>query len=191
MVGEIRAILIFEMLGRPPEHLKSTLSGFIDKIGQEEGIEMINKKVNEPKRLEQAKQELYTTFAETEINFKDLPSLLKIIFVCMPSHIEIIEPEEMRIKNFDFNTLINELVRKLHQYDEIAKKLSVEKSILQRQLLQNKIQPAVPVSGQQAPAQVKEVKKGKSKKVKEKKKETKKVKKKGKAKIKKKSKKKK
>ena len=61
----------------------------------------------------------------------------------MPSHVEITNPEEIRIKNFDLTSLMSELARKLHQYDEIAKRLMIERSILQRQLQQQGINPAI------------------------------------------------
>jgi len=138
---KIRAVLIFEMLGRPPEHLKDSLVQFIEKISQEDGIEVLNKEIHEPKKLEQSKQELFTAFAETEMDFQNMLSLFKVIFVYMPSHIEIIKPEEIRMKNFELNTLLNELVRKLHQYDEITKSLVIEKNILQKQLQQQGMQP--------------------------------------------------
>ena len=169
MGDKIKTILIFEMLGRPAEHLKNTLFQFIDKISQEKGVEVVNKKIHEPKRLEEAKEELYTTFAETEFNFQDLPSMLKIVFMYMPSHIEIIDPEELRIKNFDLNVLMSELARKLHQYDEITKRLAIERNILYRQLQEQGIQPAIQVLGQQAQQKVEEVKKEKKKKAEKKK----------------------
>ncbi len=133
---KINAILIFEMLGRPANYLKETLGKFIDRVGKEEGVEILNKKLHDPKKVEDAKQELFTTFAEVEIEFRNLTSLFKIIFVYMPSHIEIVTPKEIGIKNFDLGTITNDLARKLHQYDEIAKKLVIEKQILQKQLQQ-------------------------------------------------------
>ncbi len=142
MADNIKAILIFEMLGRPADYLKETLINFVGKISKEDGIEVTNKNIHEPKKLEESKQEIFATFAETEINFKGIDKLLKIIFVYMPSHIEIISPEELRIKNFDLNALINELIRKLHQYDELAKRLSIERGILQKQLQQQGVKPA-------------------------------------------------
>ncbi len=143
MENSIKALVIFEMLGRPAGYLKETLIKFIDKISQEEGIEIVSKKIHEPKRLEKAQSELFTTFSEVEMNFKNMNNLFKIIFVYMPSHIEIISPEELRIKNFDLNTLANELARRLHQYDEIAKRLNIEREILQRQLQQQDVKPAI------------------------------------------------
>ena len=143
---EIRAILIFEMLGRPAEHLKLALEQFIERLSKEEGIEIANKVLHEPKKVEQINQELYTTFAEVEINFKDLTYLFKVAFAYMPSHIEIVSPQEIGLKNFELNTLMNEIARRLHQYDEIAKRLAIERDIFQRQLLQNGIKPAIPAA---------------------------------------------
>ncbi len=141
MGDNIKAFVIFEMLGRPADYLKDTLVNFLDKISKEEGIEIINKKIHEPKKIEQA-ENLFTTFTEVEMNFKNMNNLFRIIFVYMPSHIEIISPEELRIKNFDLNNLTNELVRRLHQYDELTKRLNVEREILQNQLQQQGVKPA-------------------------------------------------
>ncbi len=143
MEGKIRAILIFEMLGRPVEHLKSTLEEFVGKVSREEGIEILNSNLHEPKRVEDMQQEIYTTFAETEIQFKDINSLLRIIFVYMPSHIEIISPSEFQVKNFEIGTLMSEITRKLHQYDEIAKRLAIERNILMKQLQDIGVRPAI------------------------------------------------
>jgi len=133
-MAEIKAIIIFEMLGRPPEHVKTALADFIDKIGKEEGVKITNKKISEPKRVKNAEQEFYTSFAETEITFDNLNTLLKIVFIGMPSHIEIIYPEEIKLKNFDLNTVVNELTRRLHQYDEIVKRLAIERQMMVKQL---------------------------------------------------------
>jgi len=138
MVEKIKAIVIFEMLGRPADYLKETLKKFIDKVNNEKGVKILGKKIKKPKKLEQAKQELYTTFAEAELEFEDMQAMFKIIFIYMPSHIDIISPEEIKIKNFDLNVLMTELARRLHQYDEITKRLSAERNILYTRLKQTK-----------------------------------------------------
>ncbi len=140
---EIKAMLIFEMLGRPVEHLKATLEGFVGKVAQEKGVEILNKKIREPKKIEEVQQEIYTAFAETEIKFDGIDTLLRIVFVYMPSHIEIISPSEFQVKNFEIGTLMSEIARKLHQYDEIAKRLAVERNILMRQLQEIGVRPAI------------------------------------------------
>ena len=148
---EIKAILIFEMLGRPVEHVKYAIEQFIEKLSKEGGIEITNKKIHEPKKLESKNKknsDLFTTFAEVEIKFKDLQSFLKIIFWYMPSHIEILEPQEIFLKNFEFGTMATEIIRKLHQYDELIKRVAVERDILLNQLQQEGIKPAIPLPNQ-------------------------------------------
>jgi hypothetical protein len=170
MKEKIKAVLIFEMLGRPAEHLKVTLEQFIDKLSDEAGVEVSNKKIHEPKKLEEAEQELFTTFAEAEINFKDIESLLKVVFIYMPSHIEIMSPKTFQMRNFELGTLMGELARKLHQYDGVAKKLVVERNILLKQLQEMNVRPAImPIGPSTPPSQPQEEKSEKKKKVNKKK----------------------
>ncbi len=134
---KIRAMFIFEILGRPPEHIKETMSQLVDKLAELPGIEINKKIVHEPKPVKEEKTNkegnasgLFITFAEVEILGKDINSLIMVVFYAMPSHVEIIEPEEIKFKNFDISNLLSDLTVKLHRYDEIAKVLTIERSML-------------------------------------------------------------
>ncbi len=164
-MAEIKTLLIFELLGRPPEHLKETLSQFIEGIAKETGVTIVDKKINEPKRVEKAQQELYSTFAEVEANFKDLAGLMRATFAYMPSHIEVLSPAEINMKNFELNSFMNELIIKLHRYDELAKGLVIEKHILESKLQEKMGNAAAPVKQEkETKAPEKAVKKGRKKK---------------------------
>ncbi|MBU2053135.1 MAG: hypothetical protein KJ721_02745, partial [Nanoarchaeota archaeon] len=77
----IRAILILEVLGKPPEYLKETLEKLIKQIDDEKGVEVKQKKISEAKKLEDSAKNLknfdekkmtsiegfYTNFAEVEV----------------------------------------------------------------------------------------------------------------------------
>ena len=52
----------------------------------------------------------------------------------MPAHVEIIEPELIALTNNGWNEIFNELARRLHSYDEVARVSQVEKTILGRKL---------------------------------------------------------
>ena len=52
----------------------------------------------------------------------------------MPAHVEIIHPELIALTNNGWNDIFNELTRRLHGYDEIARILQVEKNILEKKL---------------------------------------------------------
>jgi len=129
MEKEIRAFFIFEMLGKPAEHLKKTMEELINKLGEIPGIAINNKKVHEPKPFEK-EPSFFTTFSEVELTAKNINDLINLVFHSMPSHIEIIEPEELSLKNSEMSSLLSNLTVKLHRYDEIAKEIIMERNIL-------------------------------------------------------------
>jgi len=133
MSSKIEAMMIFEVLGKPPEHLVETLKDIIDRIGKEKGLRVIEKIINEPKELEEDK-EIFTTFAEVIIESENVLELISVLFKYMPAHVEIISPENISMKNLEWNEIINEVARRLHGYDEVARALQTEKMILEKQL---------------------------------------------------------
>ena len=137
---KIRAILIVEVLGKPPEHLKNTLGKIAEAIGSEKDVEVKEKKINEP--IEMAnKKGYYTSFAEIEVETKAVIQLIMIMFKYMPAHIELLSPENLKLSNNELGELFNEVGRRLHGYDEIARVIQLEKNILEKklkELLENK-----------------------------------------------------
>jgi len=149
----IKALMIVEMMGRPKEHLEETLKEYTKKISSEKGITLIKEKIHEPKKIEYKKDEnkeieaeLFSTFAEIEIESKDMTTLMRLIFNYLPSHIEVISPESLELKNIDFNDLFNEVIRRIHEYDGIAKSMIMQNKIMKekfQQILSNLQKPAV------------------------------------------------
>lgn len=131
--NQVSAILILEILGRPPEHLKKTLEELIAGMGKEKGVEVKGKKINEPVELKE-KKEFYTTFAEIEVEVKSISHLAMLMFKYMPAHIEIISPENLKLSNNSIGELFNEVIRRLHGYDEIARIIQAERKILEQKL---------------------------------------------------------
>jgi hypothetical protein len=127
--NEIRAVLILEILGRPKEHLVETLNNYIDKMNSEPGVVVENKKINEPTIVKDQK-DLYTTYAEIEIKVEEAFLLILLTFKYMPSHIEVLSPDELILTHNDYNDMLNEITRRLHGYDEVAKILQFEKNAL-------------------------------------------------------------
>lgn len=140
---KIKAAIIFEMMGRPPEHLKETMGKLLDTIGSEKGVNIIKRKIHEIKKIENKDSqgnpivkegELYSTFSEIEIEAEGVMVLLLIAFKYMPAHIEVIYPESYQLDNIDLNTIINEILAKVHNYDAIAKS-----ALMNNQVLANKL----------------------------------------------------
>ena len=136
MANKIRAMFIFEMMGKPPEYLKENLESHIKNL-ESEDIKIISKKIHEPKLLEKENEEisgLYLSFAEVELEIDNLNLLFGLVFRMLPSHIEILEPSDLNLKNFDLSAIVSELAVKLHKYDEIAKILMIDRDKLAMKL---------------------------------------------------------
>jgi len=134
---EIKALFIFEIMGRPPEHIKNTLGELVDKLGEQKGIKIIRKEVHEPKPVEkEGATNLFTTFAEVELIADNLSLIFDIALNMLPSHVEILEPKELEFKNFDLSSAVSNLCVKIHKYDEISKISLMEKNSLIGQLKQ-------------------------------------------------------
>ena len=136
-----RALLVIELMGRPAEHVEKTLNDLIDRLGNEKGVELVKRNIHPAKPTE---NNLFISFAELEALFLDIHSLLSMSFAYMPSHVEVIEPSSLSINLNDANSIINTLLLRLHNYDDIAKRFTVENLILQNQLIKSGIRPAIP-----------------------------------------------
>jgi len=85
----IRAAMIIEIIGKPPEHLTETLDNIIKQIDEEKGVVIKEKKINEPVLMKEQK-DFYTGFAEIEVEIEEIVDLAMWMFKYMPAHIEII-----------------------------------------------------------------------------------------------------
>jgi len=133
MSEEVSAIIIIEVLGRPAEHVKKAINRLIEKLADERGVSVVEKRVHEPRIVEKA-ETLFLSFAEIELKVSDISKLFHICFSYLPSSVEIVEPSEIKVKLPHINEVVNFLVTRLHQYDAIAKRLSVENTILHKKL---------------------------------------------------------
>jgi len=163
----ITASIIIEVIGRPPEHLTETLNTLAIRIDNEKGIVVKSKKINDPVLMKDQK-DFYTAFAEVEVEVEEILYLAILMFKYMPAHIEIISPELIALTNNGWNDILNELTRRLHGYDEIARVLQVEKGILEKKLRnvlgEGNVNPLDANSEKEKPVEKKTKGKGKKKK---------------------------
>ncbi|MDP3992577.1 MAG: hypothetical protein Q8P79_03680 [Nanoarchaeota archaeon] len=129
----IRAMMILDVIGRPPEHLVETLGKIAEEMGKEKGVSIKAKEIKEPVVMKENK-EFYTTFAEIEVETEDILYLAALMFKYMPAHIEVISPESVALSNNGWGEILSELVRRLHSYDEVARILQIEKEELLRKI---------------------------------------------------------
>ncbi len=155
---KIRAALILEVIGRPPEHLTETLEALIKQMGEEKGVKVVSKKINPPAPLKNQK-DFYCSFAEVEVEVEDILYIAILMFKYMPSHIEIISPQSISLSNAEWSDIFSELTRRLHGYEEITRILQSERAIMERRLKE-----ALESSGKASPKTEGEKKKSKKEK---------------------------
>ena len=112
----IQAVMIIEVIGRPPKHLTETLEKIINEIDKEKGVRVMSKKINEPELMKDQK-DFYMNFAEVEVEVEDVLHIVILMFKYMPAHIEIVYPEAIVLNNNGWNDILNEVSRRLHGYD--------------------------------------------------------------------------
>ena len=136
---KIKAKLIIEIMGRPPEHVKEALNTLVIKMGSEKGITLIDKKYHEPKPIEKSK-DLFITFADVDVEFETIENFFNILMGYLPAHAEIYEPEKFKLDANNINELGNFILGKLHRYDAVTKRMLVEKNMLSEQLKNLKLE---------------------------------------------------
>lgn len=125
----VRAMMILDIIGRPPEYLVQMLDNVIKDMADEKGVKVISSNVKEPTFMKDNK-EFYTTFAEVEVETEDIMYLAVLMFKFMPAHIEIISPETINLSNNEMSDILSELIRRLHAYDEVVRITQIEKQEL-------------------------------------------------------------
>jgi len=128
---KIRALIVIEVLGSPKEHVENVMKQIIEKLEKEKGIKLIEQTTY---KAEQQKNKLWSTFADIELYAESIERLLGLCFDYMPSSVEIIEPDELKIKSIDLTNFINDLQARLHRYDMLIKSLNAENILLKREL---------------------------------------------------------
>ena len=130
---KVTAMMVIEILGRPKEHLVESLQKIIDQIKEEKGVSLEDSRIHEVKEMKD-KPDMFTTFAEVEVKVDSPLNLAILMFKYMPAHIEIIAPENINLTNNGYGDILNELTRRLHGYDEVARVLQAEKQIMENQI---------------------------------------------------------
>ncbi len=125
--------LILEILGRPAEHIKEALNSLLDRMAAEKDIKIISRTVHEPLPVKES-EDLFTSFADVDVEINSLATYFGIIFAYMPANIEITSPEKFTFSNLELNELGNRLVSRLHDYDAITKRAMFERNLFAKKL---------------------------------------------------------
>lgn len=126
----IRCKAIIEVLGKPREHVESTIRKYTEKIGSDQELIILKKEFADSKE----QGDLWSTFVELEMVVKGIPKLIGFCFDYMPSSIDILKPEELQITSKNLADLMNDLQARLHGLDMMVKKTDNENTFLKRNM---------------------------------------------------------
>ena len=123
---------VVEVLGKPKEHVDSTLNGYLKKLKENSRYQVVKEDLAELKQHEDS--ELWMAFAELEIRTAGVGEIIDFCFDYMPSLIEIIEPEELQLDSLVVSSFLNDLQAKLHSVDMLAKQMKMENQLTNNSL---------------------------------------------------------
>ncbi len=126
--SKIRAIAIVEIAGKPKKYVEDTMKLVLDRLKEEEGMKVAKSKVHDAKDHEG----IFSTFSEIEIEFEGYEPLLLFCFEYMPSSIEFLEPEEIKMESQNMTNIFNDLLARLHQADSKVKDVNAANIILEK-----------------------------------------------------------
>lgn len=133
-MAKIDVSLILEILGRPKENVTDALKTIVERMEKEKGVKILEKTLHEPKPVE--KTDLFTSFAEMDVELNSFMEYLLLIFRYMPSNIQVTYPEKMTLSNGEINEVGNALVQRLHKYDSVTKTVVAERDMYAEKLKQ-------------------------------------------------------
>ena len=116
--GYIHFNTIIEMVGKPKEHIQSTIKDYVSKIESHPEYTLTKKDISKAKKADDG---FFSTFAELDILVKDIHGVFAFCFNVMPASVEILEPSELVLDNVAITDVVNELMAKLHEVDMVAK----------------------------------------------------------------------
>jgi hypothetical protein len=125
--GYLRTNVIFEIVGKPKEHIENTLKAYIENIKQEEKIHTIKEEYEEADEMEEG---IFSTVAEIEML---LPNIEKLTWLCInfsPASVEILEPDSKTISQKEMGDWLNDLLSRLHEIGMVQKNLKGQYDIL-------------------------------------------------------------
>ena len=131
----VTAIMIIEMMGKPAGHLEEALKNHVKKMGEIKGIELIRSDINEPTEIKDEKQPgFFSCFAEVEVKCKSFSQLSELVINFMPSSVEVVDPSKITLDCNDSTEVLSHFIRRLHEYDNVAKQAQLRLTILNHKL---------------------------------------------------------
>ncbi len=126
--GYMHCRVVIEIMGAPQKHVEDTLKLVVKKLGEEKDVSIVSEKIHPA----EAKDKLFSAFAEVELLIKDFATMTRICFDYMPSSFEILKPESFRLPMLEVSNFVSDTLAALHQIDFKLKDVNAANLLLER-----------------------------------------------------------
>ncbi len=116
---------IIEIAGSPKKFVEDTMDLLLKDMDDKEGMKVTKKDKAETKEFER----VFSTFTEVEVEFKNMDALTQFCFDYLPSHIEIIDPDRIELRNEELQDFMQDILIRLHKTDMSLKDAIAEKQL--------------------------------------------------------------
>ena len=110
---------ISEVVTTDRKKTDEVMKQIVQLLSKDKEIRVLDSKINEPQKVEGAKYEAYSGFAEVEIEVKDIVKVASLCINFLFSSVEIIDPpENITLGSTDLSEVLTEFLNRLHRASE-------------------------------------------------------------------------
>ena len=124
--GYLKIRVIFEIVGRPKEHVEQTLKAYIENIKTKEStIHVLSEDYEPAEELkDEDKEGLFGVMAEVEMLVPDIQKLTWLAINFSPASVEILEPDKIILDQRSAGEWITDMLARLHEIGLFQKSIS-------------------------------------------------------------------
>ena len=124
--GYLKIRVIFEIIGRPKEHIEQTIKAYIENIKTKEtDIHVLSEDYEPAEELEgEDKEGLFGVMAEVEMLVPNIQKLTWLVINFSPASVEVLEPSELTLDQRTIGEWITDMLAKLHEIGMFQKSIA-------------------------------------------------------------------
>ncbi|MCA9477559.1 MAG: hypothetical protein KC535_00235 [Nanoarchaeota archaeon] len=120
---------IFEVIGRPKDHVEQTIKAYLENIKTDEEITVQQEEFEPAQEIEEG---MFSAICEAELKVNDIEKLTWLCMNFSPASVEVISPPAFSMEDKDITHWLNDLLSKLHEVGVQHKALSSQNEGLVR-----------------------------------------------------------
>lgn len=127
--GYILAHVIFEIAGRPKEHVEKMSNMTMKRIDENKNVIFVEKEFGDVQKNDDG---VWSTFVDTEMLFKRIGDINHVVTNYLPSTINILEPEVIEIRQEYATEFFSDLMSHLHKVNTERVQFTQKSNALQK-----------------------------------------------------------